>query len=211
MTRDDWPAYYEVTVGRPAWSTTTVAIELFAAEDGAVSRPRLAVDLGCGAGRDSRELLRAGWHVLAVDREPKAIDALLAVTERKDRPRLETRIADLAGFRIPPCDLVIANLSLQFLGCDAYTGAWAAIRSALRPGDRIAAMVFGDRDEAASDTTMTCPSPLSIRARIRGFDVEHWTEREEDGETALGEPHHIHLIEFVARRRATVSSALAQR
>ena len=209
MNRDDWPAYYEVTVGRPAWSTTTVAIGLFATEDGALTRPRFAVDLGCGAGRDTRELLRAGWRVLAIDREPAAIDALLAATPPQDRSRLEARIADLAGSRIPPCDLVNANLSLQFLDRDAYAAAWAAIRSALRPGGRVAAMVYGDRDEAASDTTMTCPSPRSIRARIRGFDVERWTEREEDGETALGEPHHIHLVDVVARRRGPGQAQIA--
>jgi SAM-dependent methyltransferase len=201
MTRDDWPAYYEVTVGRPAWTTTTTAIALFAAEDAGTGRSRLAVDLGCGAGRDARELLRAGWHVLAVDREQSAIDALLAVTPAEDRPRLETRVADLAGFRIPACDLVNANLSLQFLDARAYAAAWSGIRSALPVGGRVAAMVFGDRDEASSDASMTCPSPWSIRARVRGFDVERWTEREEDGETALGEPHHIHLVELVARRR----------
>jgi tellurite methyltransferase len=201
MPRDDWPAYYEVTMGRPAWPTTTAAIELFATEGGHRSRPRLAVDLGCGAGRDARELLRAGWRVLAVDREPAAIDALVAATPSEHRTRLETLVADLAGFAIPPCDLVNANLCLQFLDARAYAAAWAAIRSALPPGGRVSALVFGDRDEAATDPAMTCPSPRSIRARIRGFDVERWTEREEDGETALGEPHHIHLIELVARRR----------
>jgi SAM-dependent methyltransferase len=201
MTPDDWPAYYEVTVERPAWSTTTAAIELFAAEDGSAAHARLAVDLGCGAGRDARALLRAGWRVLAVDREQAAIDALLAATPPGDRGRLETRVADIAGFPIPACDLVNANLSLQFLDRRAYAAAWAAIRGALVPGGRVAAMVFGDRDEAASDPAMTCPSPRSIRARVRRFDVECWTEREEDGQTALGEPHHIHLVEFVARRR----------
>jgi len=177
------------------------AIGLFAAEDELATPTRFAVDLGCGAGRDTRELLRAGWRVLAVDREPAAIEALLAATPPGDRARLETRVTDLAGFRIPPCDLVNANLSLQFLTGDAHASAWRAIRAALSPGGRVAAMVFGDRDEAADDTSMTCPSPRAIRSQLRGFEIERWSEREEDGETALGEPHHIHLVELIARRR----------
>ena len=84
MTADSdyWARYYEGTVDRPAWETVRIAIERFSAEDDAAAgsgrernprRERLAVDLGCGAGRDARRLLRARWHVLAVDREPAAL------------------------------------------------------------------------------------------------------------------------------------------
>jgi SAM-dependent methyltransferase len=197
----DWPAYYAATVDRPAWWTTIAAAELFAAEDGPGAPPRLAVDLGCGAGRDSRELLRRGWRVIAVDREQDAIDALLAATRRRDRPRLETRVADLASFTVPRCDLVVANVSLQLLARPRFARAWRSIRAALPPGGRVAAMVYGDRDESASEPGVTCASPRSLRARLRGFDIERWVDREEDGHMALGDPHHIHLVELVARRR----------
>ena len=40
------------------------------------SAPGLAVDLGCGAGRDTAELLRRGWRVVAIDREPEALERL---------------------------------------------------------------------------------------------------------------------------------------
>jgi tellurite methyltransferase len=36
---------------------------------------------------------------------------------------------------------------------------------------------------------------------LRGFDVERFTEVEEDGQTALGEAKHWHLFHVVARRR----------
>jgi hypothetical protein len=49
---------------------------------------------------------------------------------------------------------------------------------------------------------MTCPSPEVIRGHLDGFVIERWDEREEDGQTALGEPHHFHIIEVVARREA---------
>jgi tellurite methyltransferase len=196
-----WPAYYAVTVVRPAWPTVIEAIRRFAAEDGPGARPRFAVDLGCGAGRDARELLRHGWHVLAMDDEPAAIEALLAATPEDDRARLQTRVADLASFEIPACDLVNASVSLQFLRADAYARAFERIAAALARGGRFAGLLYGDRDEAASDPDVTCPSPDAIRAFVRDFQIESWTEREEDGKTALGDPHHVHLIEVVARRQ----------
>jgi SAM-dependent methyltransferase len=201
MPDTHWPDYYAVTVDRPAWDTTTDAADRFAAEDPSPPVPRLAVDLGCGAGRDTRELLRRGWQVVAVDTEAAAIEALEAATPDADRSRLEGRVADAATLDLPPCDLVVANVSLQLLSAEAYAAAFARITTALRPGGRFAGLLYGDRDEAAADPAYTCPSPEAIRGYLAAFEIERWDEREEDGHMALGDPHHLHLISVVARRR----------
>lgn len=198
-----WPDYYGVTVDRPPWHTVTEAIALFAAEDSAArpAEPRLAVDLGCGAGRDARELLRSGWLVLAIDTEHDAIDALRAATPSEDLPRLDTLVADIGSFILPPCDLINASVSFQFLDAAAYARTFEQIAAALKPGGRFCGLLYGDRDEAASDPAYTCPSPDAIRGWLADFEIESWNEREEDGTMALGDPHHIHLVEVVARRR----------
>jgi tellurite methyltransferase len=201
-----WVDYYAVTVERPAWQTVRTAIDLFRAEDAAAGRAgapagaRFAVDLGCGAGRDARELLRAGWRVLAVDGEPAARGVLESAVEPELKPQLQISIADLSDVEIPPCDLVNASLSLPFLAPYAFHGTWKRIMTALVPGSRLAAMLFGDHDGSASDPEMTCLPPELIRADLSDFEIEHWSVKEEDSKTALGEPHHFHLIELVARR-----------
>lgn len=211
MTDTHWPDYYEVTAERPAWGTVTQAAEAFPdLPPGAP--PRLAVDLGCGAGRDARELLRRGWRVVAVDRTPEGIGKLQALTPAEHHDRLETHIADVADFDIPACDLVNANLILPFLPADAYADTWRRIRDALPPGGRFSGMLFGDRDQAATEEPdMTCPSPEVIRSHLDGFAIERWDEKEEDGQTALGEPHHFHLIEVVAVREAADGPAAVGR
>ena len=196
---DYWPDYYEVTAERPSWSTTNLAADAFAGRPAAT--PHFAVDLGCGAGRDTRELLRRGWRVLATDMTPDGIEILRRLTPPEHHERLETRVSDLAAFEIPPCDLVNANLILPFLPADAYAATWGRIRAAIGIGGRFSGMLFGDRDQAAGEADMTCPSPDVIRSYLDGFEIEHWSEKEEDGQTALGEPHHVHLIEVVAVRR----------
>jgi tellurite methyltransferase len=208
MPDTHWPDYYAVTVDRPAWGTTIDAAERFAAEDAATSAagagettPRLAVDLGCGAGRDARELLRRGWRVLAVDAEAAAIEALEAATPEADRARLDGLVADVSALEIPPCDLVVASVSLQLLAEADYAAVFERITAALAPGGRFAGLLYGDRDEAAADPAYTCPSPDAIRGHLAAFEIESWVEREEDGKMALGDPHHLHLIEVVARRR----------
>jgi tellurite methyltransferase len=195
-----WGRYYAVTVDRPAWDAVKLATGLFAADGAAASRHRFAVDLGCGAGRDARELLRAGWRVLAVDREPGAIEVLEAATPPELRPSLETRVADLATFDVPACDLVNASLSLPFLAEDLFWPTWERVLASLRVGSRVAAKLFGDHDDSAADPSMTCPPPQRICESLSSFEIEHWLDSEEDTQTALGEPHHFHLVELVARR-----------
>jgi hypothetical protein len=110
-------------------------------------------------------------------------------------------VADLDAFAPPPCDLVVASVSLQFLPEAAYAACLERVATALRPGGRFAGLLYGDRDEAANDPAYTCPSPEAIRGYLAAFEIESWHEREEDGRMALGDPHHLHLIEVVARRR----------
>lgn len=194
-----WPDYYEVTAERPSWTTTKLAAEAFGEHP--AEGPRFAVDLGCGAGRDSRELLRRGWRVLATDMTPEGPETLWRLTPEADRARLETEVSSLRDFEIPPCDLVNANLILPFQPADDYEATWQRIRGAIPVGGRFSGMLFGDRDQAADEEGMTCSAPEIIRGFLDGFEVEYWNEKEEDGQTALGDDHHFHLIEVVAVRR----------
>jgi len=57
---------------------------------------RRAIDLGCGAGKETLALLDGGWRVLAVDSQPDTRDQLLATVPAA---LAETASAD-AGFRL---------------------------------------------------------------------------------------------------------------
>ncbi|MEC4815643.1 MAG: methyltransferase domain-containing protein [Scytonema sp. PMC 1069.18] len=60
-------------------------------EETSLAPSRFAVDLGCGDGRDTVELLRQGWRVLAIDGEAEAIARLLN-RPNINRQLLETHI-----------------------------------------------------------------------------------------------------------------------
>ena len=64
----DWEAYYQASEQRGQSPLLSRALNLISANEGS----RQAVDLGCGAGMETRQLLAAGWDVLAIDREAGA-------------------------------------------------------------------------------------------------------------------------------------------
>lgn len=110
----NWVTYYEAVAGRPPRETLLKALAAYDAEL-LPNRPRLAVDLGCGDGRDTVELLRRGWQVMAIDGEQKAFDRLL---NRPDiqRDRLQTQLMRFEVLTLPAnVDLINASFCLPFV------------------------------------------------------------------------------------------------
>ncbi len=194
-----WPDYYRATQDSPPRETLTRAITLFESEG---ARQRLAVDLGCGAGNDTLELLRRGWSVLAIDNEPEAIERVWARIADVPHGRLHTNNASFADAELPPCDLVNASFSLPFCPPEQFPVVWDKIDTALRPGGRFAGQLFGVRDTWAENSNMVFHTEGDARSLLSRFNVEFWNEREYDGTTALGGDKHWHVFSLVARKRS---------
>ncbi|MFN8499001.1 MAG: class I SAM-dependent methyltransferase [Anaerolineae bacterium] len=205
-TREErWVRFYKASEGTPAWPALVSTLERCEAETPGVTG-RFAIDLGCGAGRDTLELLRRGWRVLAMDKQPEAIAHIEAAVPTELRGQLEGRVAAFEDITsLPPADLINAAFALPFCQPAHFPILWAAIVAALPPGGRFVGQLFGDRDEYAADPTMTFQTAEGVQELLSPFEIEHLKEREEDGKTALGEPKHWHVFSIVARKRPVPS------
>ena len=194
---DRWQRYY-AAVGDAPRETLLQALAAFEADG---RPPGLAVDLGCGSGRDTLELLRRGWRVVAVDAEPAAIELLLGHPDAASRrARLETVVARLADAEWPEAWLVNASFSLPFCRPAEFERTWRRIVSSLGGGGRFCGQLFGDRDGWAPADDMTFHSHAQVEELVAGLDVERLDELEEDGHTAVGDPKHWHVFHLVARK-----------
>src|SRR5439155_900865 len=128
-----WARYFAVA-GDDARPTLLDALARF-------DSPGLAVDLGAGTGRDTAALLRRGWHVVAIDREPEAVERLRALDAGS---QLETRLARFEEADWPPCELVNASFALPFCAPEAFPAVWERIVTSLRPGGRFSGQPFGE-------------------------------------------------------------------
>jgi len=195
-----WPAYICSTLGQPPHRLLLEALARTAAEAPHSDRRR-AVDLGCGAGNDTVELLRQGWSVLAIDKTPEAIKCLLQRADLAGRDRLETVTADLAEAAWPPVDLANARASLPFLAPPAFAAVWRNVVDSLAPGGRFVGHFFGDRDDWASIPGRTHHTRAQVAVLLERFDVELLEEVERDGTAFPGVPKHWHRFEVLARKR----------
>jgi len=191
-----WAEYYVATADRPPRRTLLHALERL----GPSAEPRLAVDLGCGDGRDTIELLRRGWSVLAIDAEPAAIARL---QERPDLPAgsslscLCQRFEDAAW---PAADFVNASFSLPLCPPDRFPALWAKILSSLKPGGRFAGQLYGDRDGWVGRPGLTHMKRFEAERLLRDLRIELFDEEETDSITPRGKPKHWHIFHIVAAR-----------
>jgi tellurite methyltransferase len=195
----NWLAYYQAVAGRPPRDTLLNALANFAAEPPTESA-RLAVDLGCGDGRDTVELLQRGWRVLAIDGEQLALDRLLS------RPiqagHLQTQVMRFETLILPPAvDLINASFCLPFCPPEKFGALWQTIVTSLHPGGRFCGQLFGDRDSWVKFPNRTHHTRQQVEALLQPFEVEWLDEEEHPGVTAIGEEKHWHIFHIVARKR----------
>jgi len=160
--------------------------------------PGHAVDLGCGTGRDTVALLRGGWSVLAIDREPEAIE--LVRRAAGEDGRLSTQVARLEDASWPTVDLVNASFVLPFVRPDRFAEVWGRIVDSLRPGGRFSGQLFGDHD-AWAGTGIVVQTREQVERLLEPFVVERLDEVDEEGSTVIGARKHWHLFHVVAQKR----------
>jgi tellurite methyltransferase len=195
--RRDWVEYYDEQEDREPRELLLQVLDRF---DGEGRDPGDAVDLGCGQGFDTAELLRRGWAVVAIDATGEGIRRL---HERVGDVgmRLRTVISRMEDVEIPSADLVHASFSLPYCRPEAFPRLWEDIWAAIRPGGRFAGQLFGDRDTwADTQDDMTFFQIDQARALFEGMELESFVEEEEDDDDAWGEPKHWHVFHAIARR-----------
>lgn len=192
---DGFAAYYDATAGRPPRRTLLAALERFGAFAGS------AVDLGCGDGRDTVELLCRGWSVRAIDAEADAITRLRGRADLPAGARLETHVARFEAAAWPACDLVNASFALPLCPPESFPALWRKITASLHAGGRFAGQLYGPRDDWAGRDGVTHHDRAAIELLLADLETELCEEEESDVMTPRGKAKHWHIFHIVARRR----------
>jgi tellurite methyltransferase len=197
--RAGFAPYYAATTGAGPRPTLLRALAAIAAEP-AIDGPRLAVDLGCGTGRDTLPMLAAGLLVLAVDRERDALAELRRrAADAALSARLVTRRSDFTRLRLPPVDLINASFCLPLCPHGRFPGLWRRIRGALRRGGRLACQLYGPLDDWAGRPGLTTHSHAEVAALCADLVVEWLDEEVSEAVTPRGRRKRWHIWHLVAR------------
>lgn len=197
-TFKSWTGYFDMRAKSDAVRPLLLqTLDLMASSGRAVG---FAIDLGCGEGTDTAELLRRGWRVLAVDGSEEGIGRTVARAESEGLAEsLETRVVTFEELaELPAADLVYAAVSLPFCRPADFSPVWGLVRESVRPERGwICAQFFGPNDTWATNPDMTFHTREEVEQLFDGMEIQAFEERDEDGQSAGG-PKHWHIFDVIA-------------
>ncbi len=222
MPAYDWTPFFNAVRGQGPRETLVQALDLFEAEDDmrADRQWRFAIDLGCGEGRDLREILRrhrrTWWKAAAFDTADEPIVSDIEPHRwRFHRVPMERVPMEFPSFvtytdtgrKFEHADLINASFTLPFCEPCHFPTLWRWIIDRLKPGGRFAGQFFGIDDEWHVRPIATTPPAKVFHTRagvellLSEFQIEHLEEVNRPGKTSTGEAKHWHVFHVIARKQ----------
>lgn len=190
MKEFKWENFYKLTKNRPPWPLLVEAVNL-------LSQRKAALDIGCGAGRDSRFLLEEGFRVTALDSDPNAVALMTSFSQ----DYLRVVQSSFETFDFETYDLVNAHFALPFLSEEYFHVVFARIKEALHAGGLFVGQFFGVNDEwNTPENQMTFLTREQAEDELRGLKTLVFREEDIDSHVADGTPKHWHVFHIIAQK-----------
>lgn len=190
MKEFKWENFYKLTKNRPPWPLLVEAVNL-------LSQRKAALDIGCGAGRDSRFLLEEGFRVTALDSDPNAVALMTSFSQ----DYLRVVQSSFETFDFEKYDLVNAHFALPFISEEYFHVVFARIKEALHAGGLFVGQFFGVNDEwNTPENQMTFLTREQAEDELRGLKTLVFREEDIDSHVADGTPKHWHVFHIIAQK-----------
>lgn len=163
--------------------------------------PATAIDLGCGAGRDTIALLKYNWNVLAIDKEDT--EAIINEQLSKEEQRRFKFLKSVFGeMNLPKANLIVANFSLPFSKKEYFNLIWNKINNSLLKGGYFVGNFFGRKDSWIKHKKhLIFLSENEVKDLFTDFELIQFNEIEKDAKIASGEEKHWHIYDVIAKKK----------
>lgn len=165
-------------------------------------KPENAIDLGCGAGRDTVFLIKNDWKVLAIDREDteKIISSKLNEEEIKN---FRFKCQEFENIELEKNKLLAANFCISFCNKNYFNEFWNKITDSILVGGYFAGNFFGIHDSWSKikNEMVFLTKEQVLNLFENGFEIIKFKEFEKDEKNGLGKMQHWHIYNVIAKKK----------
>ena len=163
-------------------------------------KPTNAIELGCGAGRDTEYLIKNGWNVLAIDKEDvKAI--ITSRLSKEEQKNFKFSKQEFENMQLEKTNLIVANFSLPFCNQKQFEKLWNKINKSILKNGYFVGNFFGNNDEwKKQEEEMTFLTKEQVIELFKNFEIIDFKEVEKDCFNGLGIMKHRHIFNVIAKK-----------
>lgn len=179
VTNKYWDAYFKSKLNDPPAGFVVEALNALQQNN----PNKIAIDLGCGVGHETLELLKKGYHVVAIDGQGQAFDYM---KQLPNMPQYESHLKTVVSSfeklnfaELPEADIIVASFALPFMKPEDFNRVWTQVKSKIKPGGYFVGNFF-DPDynffQAKFRASMTFHSKAQAMALFHGFQIVGFQE-----------------------------------
>lgn len=163
--------------------------------------PGNAIELGCGAGRDTLYLIKNNWNVLAIDRENVEDRIKKRINTQEYLNKFRFQQQNFEDIVLEKNNLLVANYSLPFCNKNEFTKLWKKIEKSILKNGYFVGNFFGVNDEwNGLKPNMIFLNKPEILELFRNFEIIEFKEEQSDRKTGMGVMKHWHLFWVIAKK-----------
>lgn len=198
MATVDWLNYFNNPKLLPPRSHLIEAHQFL----GHFAKERIAVDCGCGTGRDTLFLLEQGYQVYAFDIDLSSLQVLSEHPLTAATPKLEIQHCSFADYHFPRAHLINASACLFLSARDDLPHLWHAIEQSLYSGGIFCGHFLGQEEQDQDNSLPVITLPRSeLEQMFANYYIVSWKEKREYSAQLTGEKRSWLVHTVIAMKR----------